>query len=177
MEREETINIKFPIYLSSIYSNHRKVQRVETILEVYTSLSSFFNSIVADVIGDLVQDGSISEYEEGQDERDEAIVRRMFSRNFRALIDNREFGHQLLDDVGLGANQLRDTMKLLAFSLVEDILATAYIHICGEAEEQRKRLSRVIALSAVEEKYDGRGLPISFVIETTIALDHFKRIN
>ena len=177
MEREETINIKFPIYLSSIYSTNRKIQRVETILELHSSLSSFFNSVVADVIKDLVQSGSIIDYEEDQDEQDDAIIKRMFERNFRLLIDNREFGHQLLDDVGLSARELRNTMKLLAFNLVEDTLATAYNEICGEAEDQRKRLSQVVALSAVEERYDGNGLPISFVIEATITLDHYKRIN
>lgn len=177
MEREETVSLTFPIYLSSIYSNHRKIQRVETILEFHSSLSSFFNSIVADVIGDLVQSGSIREYEEDQDEGDDAIVKRMFERNFRLLINDRDFGYRLLDDLGMNATELRNTMKLLAFNLVEDTLATAYEHICGEAEDQKKRLSRVLALSAVGEKYDGNGLPTSFVIETTITLDHFKRIN
>lgn len=177
MEREEVVNLRFPVYFSSVYSSNRKVQRIEMILEIYSSLSSFFNAIVADVVAELVQDGRMVDYEIDEDDDDDQIVHRKFSRIFRREIDDREFGHRILDDLGLSATEVRNAMKVLSFNLVEDTLGTCHAEICEEAVERKKRLSRVLALSAVDEKYGENGLPVRFTIEATISLDHFKRIS
>jgi hypothetical protein len=177
MEREEVVNLRFPVYFSSVYSSNKKVERVELILEIYSSLSSFFNAVVADVVSDLVQDGRMVDYEIEQDEDEDQIVYRKFARPFRIHIDDREFGHRTLDDLGLSATEVRTAMKKLAFNLVEDTLGTCHSEICEEAAERKKRLSRVLALSAVDEKYGENGLPVRFTIEATISLDQFKRIS
>lgn len=175
-EREEIVNITFPIYFSTVYSDYRKVQRVEMMLEIFTTLSSFFNKIVAGVVADLVTDGRMSYYEHDLNDEDDEIVMNKFRRVFRQEIANREFGWRLLDDLGLSGDEIRNAMKILAVNLVEDSLSSCYEHICEEALENKMRLSRVLELSAVDEFYGDNGLPIRFTIEATIALDSFKRI-
>ena len=170
---EEVLNIKFPVYFSSVYSSTRKIQRIETILEIYSSLLAFYNSIVANVVADMVVEGKIDLYEHDVDDEDDQYVFDKFRSVFNSQINDKKFGSRLLDDLGVDSNTIKNAMKILAFNLVEDTLHSCYIHITGEATDRGKRLDRISELSVISETYGREHLPVSFMIEATVVLNGF----
>lgn len=177
METEDIINISIPVYLNSLYVSSRHVERVELLLEIYTTLSSFFNAVVADTIRRLVEDGRLRDYVVEANSEDDAIVTNYLDRSFRSQIDNRRFGSRLLDDTGYSASELKSQLKLTAYYLVEATLATVCDYACDEAKDRGKRLSHIVELVADREVGDKYGVPTQLVIEAQVALDSFRRLH
>ncbi len=173
---EEILNLSIPVYLNSLYVSSRHVERIELLLEIFTSVGCFYNLVVSEAVIKLIEDGSIRDYAVKHNEDDDAIVSNKLERAFEEHIDEYKFGSRQLDDLGYSASELKRMLKLIAYYLVEATLATVYDYCCGEASERGKRLSRVLNLVAVRENGDNYGLPTRLVIEAEISLDHFKRI-
>lgn len=173
---EEILNLSIPVYLNPLYVSSRHVERVELLLEIFTSVGCFYNLVVSEAVSKLIEDGSIRDYAVKLNEDDDEIVSNKLQRAFEEHIDEYKFGSRQLDDLGYSANELRGKLKLIAYYLVEATLATVYDYCCGEASDRGKRLSRVLNLVAVRENGDSYGLPTRLVIEAEISLDHFRRI-
>ncbi len=176
METEEILNISIPVFLNSLYVSSRHVERIELLLELYTSIGSFFNSVVSETVRRLVEDGRLCYYEVEANSTDDEIVTNYLDYAFKNRIDTRRFGARLLDDTGYSSEELKRHLKLTAYYLVEATLETVYNYISEEAAERGKRLSRIVVLSAVRESGDSYGIPTQLVIEAQIALDSFRRI-
>lgn len=175
METQEIVRISFKTRLSSIYSSNRKVQRIETILDIYPNICSFYNEYVIETIRRLVLDNVITDYVNDENDEDDEIILNYLKGSWQH-INNREFGNHVLEEIGLTAHELRNSMKLLTVNLIEDTLFDANEHVMGEASDDGKRVVDILEMSAVDETYGEYGLPVSMTIEATVALDHFKRI-
>lgn len=177
MENNEILNISIPVYLNPLYVHSRHVERIELLLEIYPNIAAFFNTVVADTIKRLIEDGTMCDYEVYRSERDDEIVTHKLRHAFRQHIDGRRYGSDLLDNLGYSAAEIKPMLKLIAYYLVEATLSTCYDYICEEAQERGKRLSHVIELAAVREAGDRYGPPTQMTIEAQISLDSFKRIS
>ncbi len=173
---EEILNLSIPVYLNSLYVSSRHVERVELLLEIFTSVGCFYNLVVSEAVTRLIEDGSIRDYSVKHNEQDDEIVSNKLQRAFEQQLDEYKFGSNQLDNLGYSASELRRAFKLTAFYLVEATLATVYDYCCGEASDRGKRLSRVLNLVAVRENGSQHNLPTRLVIEAEISLDHFRRI-
>jgi len=176
MEENEILNISIPVYLNPLYVSSKHVERIELLLEIYPNIAAFFNAVVSDSVKRLIEDGALSDYEVSRNEQDDAVVTYKLRNAFRDHIDEYRFGSALLDNLGYSAAEIKPKLKLIAYYLVEATLATCYDYICEEAAERGKRLSHILALSAVRESGDRYGLPTAMTIEAQISLDSFKRI-
>lgn len=176
MEELETLNIVIPVYLNSLYVSSRHVERIELLLEVYPNLACFFNAVVAEPVRKLIEDGSLRDYQVDASSQDDDIVTHALRHTFKAHIDDRRFGSNLLDDLGYNASELRNKLKIIAYYLVEATLATCCDYVCDEASDRGKRLSHITSLSAVSEAGNSYGLPTRLTIEAQITLDSFRRI-
>lgn len=176
MEENEVLNISIPVYLNPLYVSSKHVERIELLLEIYPNIASFFNSVVSDSIKSLIEDGSLNDYEVDRNEQDDTLITYKLRHAFREHIDEHKFGSDLLDDLGYSASEIKPKLKLIAYYLIEASLATCHDYICGEASDRGKRLSHILALSAVREFGDRYGLPTAMTIEAQISLDSFRRI-
>lgn len=177
MEKTEVVNIRIPVYLNPLYVSSKHVERVELLLEVYPNLGSFFNAVCADAVARLIEDGSIKDYVVDANDTDDEIVSNKLRRSFNENIDNKVFGHRLLEEVGYNSTELKIKLKTVAFYLIEASLATVHDYIFDEAAERGKRVQSITALSVINELGDNEyNLPTRLTVEVSFNLDYFRRI-
>lgn len=169
-------NIRFPVDLAPLYSSVRNVERVDLVLDVYSTLTRFFNTYVSPIIVSLVSDGSINDYKVGANETDDSIVHNLLSNVFRKVDNESAISQRVLDDLGIGRNELVRALKVVAVTLVEASLLVCVEVLQDEAEEEGLRLDRLLELSAESEVSAPDELPTLLILQAEYQLESIKRI-
>lgn len=168
--------ITFPIDLACLYTSVKNIDRVELVLDVYDTLTRFFNLFVSPIIIRLVSDGAISDYKIGLDESDDAVVYTQLLIAFKRVERDDTINPNLLDDLGIGKTELINALKVTAAGMIEATLATCTEVLQDEAIVKGLRLSRVIELAAINEISVPGEPPTMMHLEAEYELERIREI-
>ena len=169
-------NVTFPVDLAPLYSSVKNVDRVDLVLDVYDTLTRFFNTFVSPILIKLISDGGISSYKIGLDDEDDAIVYNLLNRAFKRVDQEEILSQRTLDRLGIGRAELVRSLKVIAAVMVEACLETCVDVLQEEASEKRLRLDCVMELAATRDISARGELPTMIHLEAEYKLDSIGKI-